>query len=955
MRPHHLYLLLNRRHQRKTRLQRVVRPRLRRLGYGAGAVLAVLLMAAIIAGGFAWSSLTRSLPNVEMLPILLDRQDGLLLEPTRLYDRSGRTVLLALENPGIPRRFLPANPDEPGAFDPQLIQYTVSMLDPSFWRHPGFLWQSLLEPEPQTIAETLVQSLLLENEPPGLRRSLRMRLLAAQVVHQYGRGTVLEWYLNSQSFGHLAYGADAAARLYLDQSAADLTLAEVALLLAVREAPALNPLDAPAAALENQQDILRRLYDHHLISTEDYEQARAETLDLRIALQPANPPAPAFTSLVVAQLTRALGTQQVERGGLEIITTLDMDLQRQVTCTLQAQLARLQSTTTAPQECDAARLLTTLPLEPVRSDGLAGAAILLDPTSGQVLAYADTQPTAVRQPGSILTPFVALAGFARGMGPASLVWDIPATLPEELQDLYTPAAWRGPVRLRLALANQHLAPLADLLVELGSRQVWATAAALGLAELNTANPDTLLFEGGDVHLVQVAQAYSTLARLGSQAGVESETGTALQPALFLSAADLDGHPLLDQSIPQTQPVISEPLAYLVHHILADDIARRETLGYPNPLEIGRPAAALLGSSADSRQVWAAGYTPQRVAVVWLGVPDSADDVLSDRAAGALWGALMQYASRDLPATGWTAPAGISTVTVCDPSGLLPTRTCPSSVPEVFLAESVPVAADSLYREYAVNRETGLLATVFTPLALVEERVYLVPPPQAQEWARSVGLPIPPNTYDVIQAPPVQPGVNITAPGLFSAVHGTVSIRGTAAGEELASWSIQVGAGINPQQWVQVGATGEKPVYAGLLASWDTRSLPDGLYAVRLLVVRKDARVESAVIQVTVDNTAPQVEVSYPLAGAEVKPGIGGALILQAQAEDSAGLDRVEWWLDETLAGSRNREEGQDLAGGGVLFSLPWTARTGAHVLVVKVYDLAGNAAESGEIKFTVVR
>ena len=250
---------------------------------------------------------------------------------------------------------------------------------------------------------------------------------------------------------------------------------------------------------------------------------------------------------------------------------------------------------------------------------------------------------------------------------------------------------------------------------------------------------------------------------------------------------------------------------------------------------------------------------------------------------------------------------------------------------------------------------ALLATVFTPLALVEERVYLVPPPQAQEWARSVGLPIPPNTYDVIQAPPVQPGVNITAPGLFSAVHGTVSIRGTAAGEELASWSIQVGAGINPQQWVQVGATGEKPVYAGLLASWDTRSLPDGLYAVRLLVVRKDARVESAVIQVTVDNTAPQVEVSYPLAGAEVKPGIGGALILQAQAEDSAGLDRVEWWLDETLAGSRNREEGQDLAGGGVLFSLPWTARTGAHVLVVKVYDLAGNAAESGEIEFTVVR
>lgn len=920
---------------------------------GIGAVLAILFMGAVIAAGFAYSSLTRSLPSVDLLPILLDRSSGLLLEPTRLYDRAGQTVLLALENPGIPRRFLAADPGEPDHFDPLLIQYTISMLDPGFWQHPGFLWDHLTDPQPQTIPETLVQSLLLENEAPGLRRSLRMRLLASQAVSRYGRIRVLEWYLNSQSFGHLAYGADAAARLYLDRSAADLSLAEVALILAVREAPALNPLDAPAAAIENQQDILRRLLDLHLISTADYRNARAEKLDLRVALQPANPPAPAFTALVLDQLANRLGSQQVERGGLEIITTLDIDLQRQTNCTLKIQQARLQSVMPDTSGCEAARLLPTLLLEPVSAD-LSGSAVILDPSTGQVLAYAGDNGS-TRQPGSILTPFVAVAAFARGMSPATLTWDIPGTLPASLDWLYKPDQYHGPVRLRNAIANGYLTPLTDLLLELGSHSVWRTAETLGLTGLSTPNPDALLFEGGNVSLLQIAQAYSSFASLGSQSGVRQAAGMPLQPALILTVTDLDGRILLDQTQPETQPVLSESLAYLVHHILSDDSARRASLGYPNALEIGMPSGALLGGTADGRQVWTAGYTRQRVVVTWLGVPESSADQLSPKSAGGLWHALMQYASRDLAAGGWTAPAGVTTREVCDPSGLLPTTICPNIVPEVFISGFEPLSSDTLYRDYAINRETGKLATVFTSPELVEERIYLVPPLKAQDWARSMGLPIPPDSYDVIQAPPVKADVNLTAPALFSAVHGEVNIIGTAAGADFSSWSVQAGAGINPRAWVQIGETGNSPVVAGRLVTWDTRSLEDGLYAVRLLVVRRNAGVDGAIIQVTVDNTPPQVISQYPSKDAVLNRPASGTVILQAEWFDAAGMDRVEWWLDGVLLGSRNGAEGMTAGRGALLYSLPWTAKTGDHQLVVKAWDLAGNPVETEEIHFTVRR
>jgi hypothetical protein len=212
---------------------------------------------------------------------------------------------------------------------------------------------------------------------------------------------------------------------------------------------------------------------------------------------------------------------------------------------------------------------------------------------------------------------------------------------------------------------------------------------------------------------------------------------------------------------------------------------------------------------------------------------------------------MQIASQNVPPDGWAVPADVSVVNVCDPSGMLPTADCPNLVSEVFLNGNEPVQADTMYRKYAVNRETGLLATVFTLPQLIEEHVYLVVPPEARSWAEGTGLEIPPANYDVIQAPRFDENVNITAPELFSEVNGTVQIEGTAAGDGFVSYRVLVGQGLNPQEWTQI-AEEKEPVANGLVAEWNTDGLR-GLYAVQLQVLRSDQRVDTAIIQVTMKN------------------------------------------------------------------------------------------------------
>ncbi|GAB4496439.1 MAG: PBP1A family penicillin-binding protein [Anaerolineales bacterium] len=830
--------ILRARRERRLEKQKQNENRSRGAILSIGLLLSILLGLLIILGAFAYTDVTRDLPSTEILPRLLNPPDGLLLQPTRIYDRTGLQLLATFAPSESPRRYIPISEQNAQHIPADLVNAVIAAADPSFERHSGYSLEGLNNYELHpTLAQKLVSGLMLYDEPPSLKRAIRERLLAVQITTHFGRTQIMEWYLNSADFGNHAYGIAAAAQLYFSKPADELTLAESAILAAVSETPALNPHSAPQVAIQRGREVLYVMNDLRLASSEEVAQALAETPVFEPA--PLSPPAvaPAFLNLLLAQIDSQIPRARIERGGIIVISTLNYDLQKDAACLTELYASRLAGLPEPETGCDAARLLPSLPPNVTYADSSASA-VVIDPRTGQVLAMVGETNQGVETPlvsahssGSSLDAFVYLTGFTRGLSPASLTWDIPSG---EVNPNFD-GDYHGAMRLRIALANDYQVPVKTLQAQMGVENVAKIASSFGL-DINN-----------EVSMLNLASAYGVFGSQGARFG--QYVNDKFTPVAVLRVEGVDRSVMLDWSLPEAQTVVTPAMAYLMTDVLSDEPARWESWGRQNVLEIGRPAGVKPGQTTDGKDSWMIGYTPYISAAVWTGVRGESD-IITPRFPAALWNAIMQAASEDQPDDGWSMPQGVTPMTVCDPSGMLPTRECPNLVMEVFLNGSEPTQADTLFREFAVNRETGLLATVFTPPELVDKRIYMIVPDEAREWALSEGMEVPPTSFDAIQAPPVKPFANITAPQLFADVDGKVLILGTASGEDFMYYRVQVGKGLNPQEWIQLGEDNYTPVDGGALAEWDTTDL-EGLYAVQLIVVRKDQKVDTAVIQVTV--------------------------------------------------------------------------------------------------------
>ena len=832
--------ILRARRERRLARQHASASRTRSSLLTMGILFSLLTAACILTSAVFYINLTRDLPSIELLPQLLNPPDGILLQPTRVYDRTRQNVIFAFAPDDSPRRYIPLSETNPQHLPESLSKAVVAVSDPHFWDHPGYTLDTItnydLHP---TLAQQLVSDLLLFDEPPSLRRALRERMLAAQITSRYGRTQVLEWYLNSANFGRYTFGAENASRLYFGKSATELTPAESAILAAVSSSPSLNPYDASQTALQRGRETLETMNRRGLLSNEALANALGESPEFQSP--PPSPPqfAAAFTNLLLTQLDSRFPRARIERGGLTIVSTLDFNLQKGASCVTAFYAARLAGLPEPASECEALRFLPALP-PGVEVDNASTSAIVTDPHTGQILAVVgetfqaqETPLIGAHRPGSVLDSFIYLTAFTRGLSPGSLIWDIPGKTDVENFD----GAYHGPMRLRVALANDYQAPTAQLLSQMGTDNVNRIAASFGIS------PDEQL------SLLDAAGAYGVFAQGGVYFG-QQVAGEEFEPVTLLRVEGNDGSVWLDWSAPEAKPVVTPGLAYLMNHALSDEPARWQSLGQPNVTEVGKPAGVKLGQTEDALDAWTIGYSPSRVVAVWVGSRSGSPLKGGLRGVPAiLWNALMQLATESLPREGWAAPPDVSVINVCDPSGMLPTADCPNLVSEVFLNGNEPIQADTMYRRYAINRETGLLATVFTLPQLIEDHVYLVVPPEARSWAEGAGLEIPPATYDVIQPPQVDANVNITSPALFTEVSGEVEIRGTAAGEGFSSYRLLVGQGLNPQEWIQM-AEGNQPVTDDLLGSWDTSGL-SGLYAMQLQVLRDDQSVDTAITQFTV--------------------------------------------------------------------------------------------------------
>ena len=900
-------------------------------------------------------ALSEGLPQAELLQQVLSSEDG-GYRPIELWDRTGTHQLLVGMHPAAAEaRWLRVDRATVAGGRVPFLLATLARNGASAgaaqWEDPNWLAALMGKPDLPGIATYLAATHLqplTDSLYPEWMQRLRRDYLASRLVQRYSPEQRLEWYVNTADYGNFAIGIDAAALVYFGKHAGELSLAESAVLAAIPEAPERNPIDAPQAARQAGEQTLRQMLE---LGWADEGQLQAAQLPepgggvpVRQALQ-----APEIAWVALEQARQRFGPAVLSRSGLRILTAADADLQQQAECVLSTHLGRLAGeppTYVQPaadgQACLAAGLLPTLRPGDVQVDHQisSGSVVVLDPSRGEILALAgDAERPEL--PSGALDPLVYLTALARGYTPATMLLDIP-----DPADTAPPATdYRGPVRLRTALASQFGGATAYLLERVGAENVLRTGRSMGMlpesqmaAALDEVTPS----------LLDLAQGYAVVGAEGRMVGTSMAPGAVegdggLQPSAMLAVEDpVQGTVYSYQ--PETRSVLSPALAYLMIDMLADDAARWAGFGRSSPLEVDRPAAVAAGAALATADSWAIGFTPDRLVGVWMGNSDGRPmrSIDSLNGATAVWHALIRYAHASLPRDSWPTPPEVSEVEVCDPSGMLPTVYCPTVVRELFLQGTEPTHYDMLYQPYRVNRETGKLATLYTPAKLVEERVFLVPPPEAAAWAETAGLEPPPTEYDtLVEVSPGQDGVRITSPVPFATVNGDVTVTGEANDPTLDFFRLQVGRGLNPNEWIQIGEDRASAVASGELGKWDTAGM-DGLLTLQLVVVAQDGTLHTASVPITVDNRAPEIEILTPSDGGTI--GLGEPIVFEAQVKDEVGVGAVELLVDGDVVARLARP--------------PFSTRidplmSGAHRLAVRATDLAGNETTAPEISISI--
>ncbi len=707
--------------------------------------LAVLLGLVLAAGLGLCLWLFPGLPSVDALASHASAPSN------KLYDRHGR---LLYEMPAAcGGSHSPVSIDQVPLY---LRQATVAVEDATFYDNPGVdargilraIWTNLSGGEIRsggsTITQQLVRNVLLspaEAAEQTLRRKLREAILAWQLTQRYSKDQILELYLNETYYGNMAYGVEAAAQAYFGKHVADLDLAECALLAGLPQAPsAYNPLENLSAARARQAIVLERMVKQGHISAEQARLAREEKL--YFASAPFAIRAPHLVMYVRNLLEEELGLARLEQGGLHIYTTVDVDLNETARDLVRYHLARLADCGGRPEACP-----------PGGHNVRNAAVVVLDPQTGDILAMlgspdyfsaridgAVNGATALRQPGSSIKPITYAAAFAQGrFTAATVLYDLRTSFVTREGTPYVPynydLQFRGPVRLREALASSYNLIAVKVLDRIGLPAMTSLARRLGITTLDDPRLGlAVTLGGGEVRLLDLTAAYAALAN----------GGRAVRPLAVQRVEDAAGNVIWQAGPGIGERVLDERVAYLISDILSDDMARLPSFGEGSALELTRPAAVKTGTTYDFHDNWTVGYTPDLVIGVWAGNADNEamHEVSGVSGAAPIWHDLMEAALKGRPVLSFERPAGLVDVEVCALSGLLPGPDCPHRVWETFIAGTEPTQTCAMHQRIAIDSATGLRATAETPVERIVERLFTIFPPEAQGWALAQGIPQP---------------------------------------------------------------------------------------------------------------------------------------------------------------------------------------------------------------------
>ena len=589
-----------------------------------------------------------------------------------------------------------------------------------------------------TLTQQLVKNFFLTPERT-LRRKLTEALMALMVEARYPKQQILEAYLNEIYMGRRGstaiHGVGEAARFFFGKSVPDLAVDESALLAAVIQSPnALSPHRHPKRAKSRRDLVIGLMAEQELISAELAERARARPLSLAaVSLESGQDRY--FLDELARQLPEVYDPALLAVEGLRIYSTLEPAVQRAAVASLLEGLERLEAQM-PPVEMDAGGVGaagagadvagadagssdagddasnarnannaddTGVANDAGRSAGassrvrpqLQGCLLALRPQTGEILAlvggrdYARSQwnrcTQARRQVGSVFKPVVYAAALTPQSGPvftlASRVEDAPLQI-ETRDGLWEPEnfdkKFRGSVSVREALERSLNVPAVRIGQAVGISRVVEMARRLGIESRLPPVP-SLALGTAEVSPLEVATVYATFANGGLRPTPRSFTGL-----LDARGVAQERWPLLG-----SRRVLDPGTAFLTTSLLEGVVDRGTGAGL-RARGLRGPIAGKTGTTDEEYDLWFVGYTPEIVAVVWVGYDEPrAIGVPSSRGALPIWADFLERLSGEQVRGVFQRPTGVERVEIDPMSGARALAGCPESRPEYFLEGTVP--------------------------------------------------------------------------------------------------------------------------------------------------------------------------------------------------------------------------------------------------------------------------
>jgi penicillin-binding protein 1B len=654
----------------------------------------------------------RTRDDDEAAPVRVEFSRGSTPVIRRLVNtRSNRPVrrilldppLLAALAPGEKRRTVPLS-----RIPQHLVHAVLAIEDRRFYDHGGVdpiravgaLISNLRGDRPylegaSTLTQQIVKNTFLTPDKT-LRRKLQEQFMAVVLESRLTKDQILDLYLNDVVLGQRGpfaiHGMAEASRIFFAKDVSSVSLAEAATLAGLAQSPSrLNPFRYPDRASERRNVVLSAMVEAGFVGADAAREA--STVPMKVSPRALEDEAPYFVDYVSQLVDERFAGLLQQDAAVDVHTTLDVHLQRLAQEAIGEGVARIDKQLEG------------------RGKGMVQAALVaLDPRTGDILAmvggrsYSQSQYNRVtvsrRQPGSIFKPFVYLAAFERAleegwtwMTPATIVLDEPTVFKDGEED-YMPANYQneydGPVTLRRALAMSRNNATIKVAEATGYDYVANVWSRVGLGTPARPYPSIALgvFEASPL---EMATAYTVFAGGGQ-----------LRPARAITRIVENGE---SRAVPvsATRTVARADTTFLVTNMMRS-VLNEGTGAGARAAGFALDAAGKSGTTNELRDAWFAGFTPELITVVWVGLDDNQPLGLGGaQAALPIWTSFMKSALIGRPNVPFAVPDAIVLADIDRDSGQLATPWCPRVFREAFVFGTEPLEACSLHGGNRVTR------------------------------------------------------------------------------------------------------------------------------------------------------------------------------------------------------------------------------------------------------------